>query len=246
MSITPSGVVWRLLKKNQIWSRCTTSVTSVTHFFCKIARCSSCSVACFIRQLVSWWALTFESVHNIKWLWAQTTKIVVKESLENLLPCMRSIAPKFLRTPAVQIPYEMLCLHPLQLPCSVVDVSTSKKSTTAVQHHRGQGRCSRARRCCASSPWSFEKFCVTLTLTSNWWTQNPPTKDALFAYSCQHVCVWAFHSSEISAGRWSFGQMKSCHAVELMNCGKDRSPQPHTDVHSLREYANNVIFFFIC
>lgn len=121
MSITPSGVVWRLLKKNLIWSRCTTSVTSVTHFFRKIARCSSCSVACFIRQLVSWWALTFESVHNIKWLWAQTTKIIVKESLENLLPCMRSIAPKFLRTPAVQIPYEMLCLHPLQLPCSVVD-----------------------------------------------------------------------------------------------------------------------------
>lgn len=128
--------------------------------------------------------------------------------------------------------------------CGRCIVSTSKKSTTAVQHHRGQGRCSRARRCCASSPWSFEKFCVTLTLTSNWWTQNPPTKDALFAYSCQHVCVWAFHSSEISAGRWSFGQMKSCHAVELMNCGKDRSPQPHTDVHSLREYANNVIFFF--
>lgn len=123
--------------------------------------------------------------------------------------------------------------------CGRCIVSTSKKSTTAVQHHRGQGRCSRARRCCASSPWSFEKFCVTLTLTSNWWTQN-----ALFAYSCQHVCVWAFHSSEISAGRWSFGQMKSCHAVELMNCGKDRSPQPHTDVHSLREYANNVIFFF--
>lgn len=130
--------------------------------------------------------------------------------------------------------------------CGRCIVSTSKKSTTAVQHHRGQGRCSRARRCCASSPWSFEKFCVTLTLTSNWWAQNPPTKDALFAYSCQHVCVWAFHSSEISAGRWSFGQMKSCHAVELMNCGKDRSPQPHTDVHSLREYANNVIFFFIC
>lgn len=130
--------------------------------------------------------------------------------------------------------------------CGRCIVSTSKKSTTAVQHHRGQGRCSRARRCCASSPWSFEKFCVTLTLTSNWWTQNPPTKDTLFAYSCQHVCVWAFHSSEISAGRWSFGQMKSCHAVELMNCGKDRSPQPHTDVHSLREYANNVIFFFIC
>lgn len=128
--------------------------------------------------------------------------------------------------------------------CGRCIVSTSKKSTTAVQHHRGQGRCSRARRCCASSPWSFEKFCVTLTLTSNWWTQNPPTKDALFTYSCQHVCVWAFHSSEISAGRWSFGQMKSCHAVELMNCGKDRSPQPHTDVHSLREYANNVIFFF--
>lgn len=127
--------------------------------------------------------------------------------------------------------------------CGRCIVSTSKKSTTAVQRHRGQGRCSRARRCCASSPWSFEKFCVTLTLTSNWWTQTPPTKDALFAYSCQHVCVWAFHSSEISAGRWSFGQMKSCHAVELMNCGKDRSPQPHTDVHSLREYANNVIFF---
>lgn len=30
-------------------------------------------------------------------------------------------SPQILRTPAVQIPYEMLCLHPLQLPCSVVD-----------------------------------------------------------------------------------------------------------------------------
>lgn len=80
--------------------------------------------------------------------------------------------------------------------CGRCIVSTSKKSTTAVQHHRGQGRCSRARRCCASSPWSFEKFCVTLTLTSNWWTQTPPPLKTHYSHIHASTCVFELFTAQ--------------------------------------------------